>query len=106
TYHKANPSDAPIVMLALTSATRSPGELYDLAESKIEQAMGQIKGVGDVSLMGSALPAVRIDLQPLKLIHAGISLDTVRSAVANSTTTLPKGSLQGSSQSWMVDGNG
>ncbi|WP_277978218.1 efflux RND transporter permease subunit [Pantoea endophytica] len=106
TYRKANPSDAPIVMLALTSATRTPGELYDLAESKIEQAMGQVKGVGEVSLMGSALPAVRIDLQPLKLTQYGISLDTVRSAIANSTTNKPKGILQGSSQSWVVDSNG
>ncbi|MDI9221054.1 efflux RND transporter permease subunit [Pantoea sp. EA-12] len=106
TYRKANPSDAPIVMLALTSATRTPGELYDLAESKIEQAMGQVKGVGEVSLMGSALPAVRIDLQPLKLTQYGISLDTVREAIANSTTNKPKGILQGSSQSWVVDSNG
>ena len=106
TYRKANPSDAPIVMLALTSATRTPGELYDLAESKIEQAMGQVKGVGEVSLMGSALPAVRIDLQPLKLTQYGISLDSVREAIANSTTNKPKGILQGSSQSWVVDSNG
>ena len=106
TYRKANPSDAPIVMLALTSTTRTPGELYDLAESKIEQAMAQVQGVGSVSLMGSALPAVRIDLQPLKLTHYGISLDTVRSAIAHSTTNLPKGMLQGSSQSWVVDSNG
>ncbi len=106
TYRKANPSDAPIVMLALTSATRTPGELYDLAESKIEQAMGQVKGVGEVSLMGSALPAVRIDLQPLKLAQYGISLDTVREAIANSTTNKPKGILQGSQQLWVVDSNG
>ncbi|MGK3115705.1 efflux RND transporter permease subunit [Candidatus Pantoea formicae] len=106
TYRKANPSDAPIVMLALTSATRTPGELYDLAESKIEQAMGQVKGVGEVSLMGSALPAVRIDLQPLKLSQYGISLDTVREAIANSTTNKPKGILEGSHQSWVVDSNG
>lgn len=90
TYRKANPSDAPIVMLALTSATRTPGELYDLAESKIEQAMGQVRGVGEVSLMGSALPAVRIDLQPQQLTHYGIALDTVRSAVSSSTTTCLK----------------
>lgn len=106
TYRKANPSDAPIVMLALTSATRTPGELYDLAESKIEQALGQVQGVGEVSLMGSALPAVRIDLQPQQLTHYGISLDSVRSAIANSTTNLPKGMLQGSNQSWVVDSNG
>ncbi|MEY8710382.1 multidrug transporter subunit MdtC [Mangrovibacter phragmitis] len=106
TYRKANPSDAPIVMLALTSSSRSPGELYDLAESKIEQAMGQVQGVGQVSLMGSALPAVRIDLQPQQLTHYGISLDTVRKAVANSTTNQPKGMLEGKTQSWVVDSNG
>ncbi|MDF7662605.1 efflux RND transporter permease subunit [Erwiniaceae bacterium L1_54_6] len=106
TYRKANPSDAPIVMLALVSATRTPGELYDLAESKIEQAMSQVQGVGEVSLMGSALPAVRIDLQPQKLTQYGIALDTVRSAIADSTTNLPKGILQGSNQSWLVDSNG
>ncbi len=68
--------------------------------------MGQVKGVGEVSLMGSALPAVRIDLQPLKLAQYGISLDTVREAIANSTTNKPKGILQGSQQSWVVDSNG
>lgn len=106
TYRKANPSDAPIVMMALTSETRSKGELYDLAESKIEQKIAQVQGVGDVSLRGSALPAVRIDLQPQMLTHFGVSLDTVREAVANSTTNLPKGMLQGDKQSWVVDGNG
>ena len=106
TYRKANPSDAPIVMLALTSATRTPGELYDLAESKLQQAMGQVKGVGEVSLMGSALPAVRIDLQPQQLTHYGISLDKVRETIANATTNQPKGMLQGSQQSWVIDSNG
>lgn len=105
TYRKANPSDAPIMMLALTSATRSRGELYDLAESKIEQLIARVEGVGDVSLMGSALPAIRIDLQPQKLFHAGVSLDKVRQAIANSTSILPKGMLQGNHYSWLVDGN-
>ena len=106
TYRKANPSDAPIVMLALTSTTRSKGELYDIAESKIDQKIAQVQGVGDVSLRGSALPAVRIDLQPQMLTHFGVSLDTVREAIANSTTNLPKGLLQGEHQSWVVDSNG
>ena len=106
TYRKANPSDAPIVMMALTSSTRPPGELYDLAESKIEQVVSQVQGVGEVSLMGSALPAVRIDLQPEKLTQYGISLDTVRTAVANSTTNLPKGILEGKNFSWSIDSNG
>jgi len=106
TYRKANPSDAPIVMLALTSPTRPKGELYDLADSKISQKIAQVQGVGDVSLMGSALPAVRIDLQSQMLTHFGIALDTVRAAISNSTTDLPKGMLQGDKQSWVVDSNG
>ena len=106
TYQKANPSDAPVLMMALSSTTRTSAELYDLADSKIKQKIAQVTGVGDVSLRGSALPAVRIDLQPQQLSQAGVSLDSVREAVANSTTNLPKGMLEGKSQSWMVDGNG
>ncbi|MFK8259508.1 multidrug efflux RND transporter permease subunit [Erwinia sp. AnSW2-5] len=106
TYQKANPSDAPVLMMALSSTTRTSAELYDLADSKIKQKIAQVTGVGDVSLRGSALPAVRIELQPQQLSQAGVSLDSVREAVANSTTNLPKGRLEGKSQSWMVDGNG
>ncbi len=106
TYRKANPADAPIVMLALTSATRSNGELYDIASSQLQQKIAQVNGVGQVSLTGSALPGVRIDLRPQLITSYGISLDTIRTAIANSTTNLPKGMLQGSDQSWMIEGNG
>ncbi|KQN48488.1 MULTISPECIES: efflux RND transporter permease subunit [Rahnella] len=106
TYRKANPSDAPIIMLALTSATRSKGELYDIASSQLQQKIAQVNGVGQVSLVGSALPGVRIDLRPEAVTSYGISLDTIRSAIANSTSNLPKGLLQGSNQSWMIEGNG
>lgn len=105
TYRKANPSDAPIVMLALTSKNRTAGQLYDIAESQIEQVVAQVTGVGEVSLMGSALPAVRIDLQPDKLSQYGIALDTVRSVVAASTSNLPKGTLHGQQFSWSIDSN-
>ncbi|MDE1168899.1 MAG: efflux RND transporter permease subunit [Pseudomonas sp.] len=105
TYRKANPSDAPIVMLALTSATRSPGELYDLASSKLQQKIAQVDGVGEVSVRGGSLPGVRVDLQPQQLSHAGISLDTVREAIANATKVQPKGTLQGNGQTWTVEGN-
>ncbi|ARU93111.1 efflux RND transporter permease subunit [Tatumella citrea] len=105
TYRKANPSDAPIVMIALTSPNRTAGELYDIAESKVEQVLAQVNGVGAVTLFGSALPAVRIDLQPAKLTQYGISLDTVRAAVADSTSNLPKGVLQGDKLSWSIDSN-
>ncbi|MCI1679350.1 MAG: efflux RND transporter permease subunit [Ewingella americana] len=106
TYRKANPSDAPIIMLSLTSATRSKGELYDIASSQLQQKIAQVNGVGQVSIVGSALPGVRIDLRPEAISHYGISLDTIRAAIANSTTNLPKGVLQGSNQSWMIEGNG
>ncbi|WP_437612702.1 efflux RND transporter permease subunit [Erwinia sp. V71] len=106
TYRKANPSEAPIVLMALTSSVVSSGELYNLADSKLKQKIAQVKGVGQVSLIGSALPAVRITLQPQQLTHYGVSLDTVRSAIANSTTNLPKGMLEGEHHSWVVDSNG
>ncbi len=106
TYRKANPSEAPIVLMALTSSVVSSGELYNLADSKLKQKIAQVKGVGQVSLIGSALPAVRITLQPQQLTHYGVSLDTVRSAIANSTTNLPKGMLEGEQHSWVVDSNG
>ncbi len=106
TYRKANPSEAPIVLMALTSSVVSSGELYNLADSKLKQKIAQVKGVGQVSLIGSALPAVRITLQPQQLTHYGVSLDTVRSAITNSTTNLPKGMLEGEQHAWVVDSNG
>ncbi|WP_454689198.1 efflux RND transporter permease subunit [Achromobacter aloeverae] len=106
TYRKANPSDAPILLLALTSNTLDKGQLYDLASSKLQQRIAQVQGVGEVSLLGSALPAVRIELQPQQLSQYGISLDTVRAAVANATTNLPKGELSGDDLHWWIDGNG
>lgn len=105
TYRKANPSDAPIIMLALTSPTRSPGELYDLAYSTLQQKIAQVSGVGEVSVRGGSLPAVRIDLQPDQLAHAGIALDTVRAAISDATQAKPKGILQGDGQHWMIDSN-
>jgi len=105
TYRKANPSDAPIIMLALTSKTKSKGELYDLASSVLQQQIAQVNGVGEVSLLGGSLPAVRIELEPQQLSHYGISLDTVRTAIANSTSNSAKGLLQGIHKQWLVDGN-
>ena len=105
TYRKANPSEAPVLMLALTSSTRSPGELYDLAYSKLQQKIAQVNGVGEVSVRGGALPAVRIDVQPNLLNHAGISLEAVRQTINDATKAKPKGILQGEGQSWVIDGN-
>jgi multidrug efflux pump len=104
-YFIANPSDAPILMLALTSKNRTAAALYDLAESSIKPILAQISGVGEVSIMGGALPAVRIDLQPDKLVSYGISLDTLSEAVTSSTGSKPRGYLQGQNYAWMVAGN-
>lgn len=106
TYHKANPSDAPIVMLALTSDKLNRGQLYDLASSKLQQRIAQVKGVGQVSLRGGALPAIRIDLKPKMLESQGIALDTVRSAIEAATTDSPRGLLAGDASTWWIEANG
>jgi multidrug efflux pump len=64
-YRKANPADTPIIVLALTSKTRTPGQIYDVADTIIQQQISQVKGVGNVTLGGSSLPAVRVELNPL-----------------------------------------
>ena len=104
-YRKLNPSAAPILMMSLTSKTLTSSELYDFASNQLEPRISQVKGVGDVSLFGSSLPAVRIDLHPQALTHYGISLDTVRKAINSATSHTPKGIIQGSKDTWMVNSN-
>jgi multidrug efflux pump len=91
TYDKVNPADAPIMVLALTSDTMTPGQLYDSADTLLEQQFSQISGVGQVELGGSALPAVRVDLQPGPLSSDGIGLEDVRAALAAANANSPKG---------------
>lgn len=105
TYHKRNPSSAPIFMLSLTSASLTPSALYDFASNQLEPRIAQVKGVGEVSLFGSSLPAVRVDVHPQALTHYGISLETVRKAIVNATSHQPKGIIQGEKNTWMVNTN-
>jgi multidrug efflux pump len=93
TYHAFNPSDAPVLILALSSDTLPIGQLYDAASTVIQQKLLQIEGVGDVSLGGSSLPAVRIDLNPQALFKYGIGLEDVRAAIAAANANAPKGAL-------------
>jgi multidrug efflux pump len=97
-YEKFNPADAPIMVLALTSETLTPGQLYDSADTIMEQAFSQISGIGDVELGGSALPAVRVDLQPGPLNKYGIGLEDVRAALAAANANSPKGFIDVGSQ--------
>ena len=91
TYQKFNPADAPIIVLAMTSETMTPGQLYDSADTVLAQQFSQIEGVGDVELGGAALPAVRVELQPGPLAKYGIGLEDVRAALAAANANSPKG---------------
>ncbi|MFR0693077.1 multidrug efflux RND transporter permease subunit [Enterobacterales bacterium AE_CKDN230030158-1A_HGKHYDSX7] len=105
TYRKANPSDMPIMILTLTSDTYTRGEMYDLASTIVSPKLAQVKGVGQVSIGGSSLPAVRVDVNPDQLSQYGISLDTVRNAINNTNADGPKGSLEFGERHWQVDAN-
>jgi multidrug efflux pump len=91
TYRKANPSDQPILILALTSQSRTPGQIYDSASTVIQQQLSQIKGVGDVEIGGGSLPAVRVELNPLAVSQYGLSMEDVRAAIASVNANRPKG---------------
>jgi multidrug efflux pump len=90
-YNKVNPADAPIMIIALTSDTMTPGQLYDSADTILEQQFSQVNGVGEVTLGGAALPAVRVELEPGLLNNAGIGLEDVRAALAAANANSPKG---------------
>ena len=94
TYRKVNPADAPIMILALTSSTLSQGQLYDAAATVLEQKLSQVAGVGEVTLGGSSLPAVRVELEPRALFRYGIGLEDVRAALAAANANSPKGAIE------------
>jgi len=105
TYRKRNPADAPIMILALTSTTLDRGQMYDAASTIIAQKLSQLDGIGQVTVGGSSLPAVRIELNPRALSENGISLSQVRSAVAATNANRPKGVLETDTQQWQVSAN-
>ncbi|HVC57477.1 MAG TPA: efflux RND transporter permease subunit [Stellaceae bacterium] len=94
TYHKVNPADAPILILSLTSDTETRGQMYDAASTILEPALSQIAGVGQVTIGGSAAPAVRVELNPLPLFKFGIGLEDVRAALASANAHSPKGAIE------------
>ncbi|MGL5389499.1 MAG: multidrug efflux RND transporter permease subunit MdtC [Serratia sp. (in: enterobacteria)] len=105
TYRKVNPSDAPIMILTLTSDTYSQGQLYDFASTQLAQKIAQTEGVGDVSVGGSSLPAVRVELNPGALFNQGISLDAVRQTIANANVRRPQGAVDDPQQRWQIQAN-
>lgn len=105
TYRKFNPADFPIMILAMTSKTLSPGQIYDQASNIVQQKLSQISGVGDVSLNGASLPAIRIELNPRALYKYGIGLADVRAAISAANANTPKGDIQQGDQTFQVYAN-
>ncbi|KAG9548123.1 hypothetical protein KCV01_g23885, partial [Aureobasidium melanogenum] len=93
TYRQYNPSDTPIMVLALTSPTLTRAQLYDSANSILQQQLSQVDGVGQITLGGSALPSVRVELEPDKLNSYGIGLEDVRAALGSANANSAKGHI-------------
>ena len=102
TFRKVNPAQSPIMALALSSPNLPQGTLYDLASTVIAQKIAQISGVGEVSVGGSSLPAVRVQLNPGALAHHGLSLDDVRNAISSANALRPMGALENDTHHWTV----
>src|SRR5215475_942457 len=101
-YKKVNPADAPILMLAMTSDLVDKARMYDIASSILQQKLSQVEGVGEVDVGGGALPAVRVDANPTILIHYGLGLEDLRSALNNANANRPKGALADQNQTWAL----
>jgi multidrug efflux pump len=104
-YHKSNPASAPVIIISMTSDTLNRGQMYDSASTVLAQALSQVEGVGEVSIGGSSLPAVRVELNPTALNHYGISTSTVRSAIATTNANRPKGYIDGDEYHWQIAAN-
>ena len=104
-YREYNPADSPIIILALTSNTLTTAQLYDSADTVIQQQLSQITGVGQIQLGGSALPSVRVEIEPDKLSSYGIGLEDVRAAISSANADSAKGYIDQGSQRYEVLSN-
>jgi len=104
-YRKVNPADSPILVLALTSDTLSRGQMYDAASTILAQKISQLPGIGQVSVGGSSLPAVRIELNPAALAKYAIGLDDVRKSIVAGNVNSPKGALESGDRNWQIHAN-
>ena len=102
-YNKVNPSQAPILALALSSDSLSPGQIFDVASTVIAQKLAQIPGVGEVQVGGSSLPAVRVSLDPNALNQQRIALDDVAAAIRTANALKPLGTVASQSRQWQLE---
>jgi multidrug efflux pump len=104
-YSKTNPADAPILTLAITSSTVPLPKVEELAETRMAQRISQLKGVGLVSISGGQRPAVRVQANPTALASYGLSLETLRTALASANVNQAKGNFDGPDQAWTINDN-
>ena len=102
TYRKVNPADAPVLILAMTSPTLTLGQIYDSASTVVSQKLSQVKGVGQVNIGGSSLPAVRVEINPHALFKYGIGLEDVRAAIAAANADSPKGAIESAGKHYQI----
>ena len=102
TYYKYNPTDGPILVLALTSKTLTRGQMYDVASNILAQRFAQLSGIGSVFVGGSTLPAVRVELNPQVLYKYGIGLEDVRAALASANANSPKGTIDDGDRRYQI----
>lgn len=105
TFKKANPADAPIMVLSLTSDTLSRAQLYDAAATVLSQRISQIEGIGQVVIGGGALPAVRININAAPLAQQGTNLEDIRSRIVDANGVLPLGFISDDTQHWQLARN-
>src|SRR5438874_3816282 len=105
TYRKVNPADAPVMILAMTSDRFSRGQMYDMASTILAQRISQLNGVGQVTVGGGSLPAVRVELIPSVLNKLSIGFDEVRTAITSTNANRPKGFLDNGVNYWQVQAN-
>ncbi len=104
-YRKVNPADSPILILALTSDALTRGQMYDAASTVLAQKLSQVEGVGQATVSGGALPAVRVQLDPTRLAANGISLEQVRSAIGSANAHRPLGAVEQEDHYWQIAAN-
>jgi len=105
TYRKVNPADAPVMIIALTSDTYDRGQMYDAASTIFAQKLSQVSGIGQVTVGGSSLPAVRVELNPLALNKYGIGFEDVRTAIGATNANRPKGNVEAGDRNWQIYAN-
>ena len=98
-FRKLNPGDAPVLILALTSDTVSPGQIYDAADSIVVPRLSQVNGTAQVAISGAEQPAIRVAVDPAAATAAGVSLDQIRQAITAANVTMPTGIVEGPEQS-------